>query len=108
MKVLVVLAVTILAAAMPARAQSGDDYGTGYNDGYNDAYPATGMPDPSSQYGMGFQEGQDDADFDDETERRALERFGGETVKPQIHGEDATGLGREPPNPEPGVLGNDR
>lgn len=64
----------VASPAIPAAAQSA--YDRGYNAGYNDQFPVSGLVDPTTDYGRGFNTGQDDADDDDERHQRTLEWFG--------------------------------
>jgi hypothetical protein len=70
---IVVVAIAIgVGFTAPANAQS--SYDRGYNNGYNDNFSAGGTPSPSTEYGNGFQAGQDDSYDDDEAERRLLDQ----------------------------------
>ncbi len=104
----ILAAAAMLAAATPTRAQSGDSYSAGYDAGYTDTYPATGMPNPDSDYGRGFQQGQDDADADDETQRRALESSEPEPATPYLQHEDGMNSNRGQFDPDPGDTDNDK
>lgn len=61
-----ILPILLLSAATPAMAQS--SYDTGYNSGYTDQFPSAGLPNTDSSFSRGFQQGQDDADYDDRME----------------------------------------
>jgi hypothetical protein len=68
--------VMLLANMQPSLAQSNDDYTHGYTDGYAGRMPSSGIaPDPSSDYGRGFQAGQEDAETDDNQDQRNTKDF---------------------------------
>lgn len=69
---LVMAGCSLSLGAGPAAAQG--SYERGYEDGYNDRFPSSGVPSASTEYGRGFQAGQDDSDDDDDEDRALATR----------------------------------
>lgn len=72
--------VIALGAVHAARAQT--PYSNGYNDGYADRIPLSGMPDYSTEYGGGWNAGQDDADEDFDHMMHRVDRSPSPTTSP--------------------------
>lgn len=60
----------LIMLAGPGLAQSA--YDAGYHDGYNDRWPSS-VPNFSTDYGRGFNTGQDDSYEDEERHQRVMD-----------------------------------
>lgn len=80
MKQFFLIGAVLALSILPAVAQSA--YDRGYNAGYNDRFPVSGAVDLTTDYGRGFNTGQDDADDDDERHQRTLEWLGSGQQRP--------------------------
>jgi len=57
-------------------------YDRGYSHGYNDEFPAAGTPAADTEFGRGFNEGQDDSYEDDAAHQRLMDREGAGRADP--------------------------
>lgn len=73
MKYLLLIALAL--SASPVLAQSA--YDRGWSAGYNDNFPASGAPSMTTDYGRGFNAGQDDSYDDEERHQEIIRRLGG-------------------------------